>query len=163
MPRFLLVVLYLRYLEAKRPRNRKDFLTSLSELANGINGLEETYIMMWQQILKQEDDEVEMARNVFTWVSYSVKRLTIREMQHALAAQVPGISSVDDESLYDKSVITEPCLGLIIVSGNGLIDFMHPTAREIFPEYLRDMLPNAQAEICRACLNYLRYSRSRSM
>ena len=157
--RALLVVLYLELLAAKRPKTGKDFHDWLTRIGRGSDGLRGTYIAMWEQILQQDDEEeVELAKNVFVWVSFSGSRLTIQQLQHALAAQSPEISAISEDVLYTRSLITEPCLGLFTVNEDQIIDFMHPTAREFYPEYLREVLKDAQAKLCGACLRYISLS-----
>jgi len=158
MIRILLVKLYFQSLEAKRPTTRKDFLDALAELAHGFNGIRDTYITMWAQILQQGAREVEMAKNVFIWVSYSTRLLSIQELQHALAAENPAFAAAGEDALSDQSSITEPCLGLINFSEHGIVEFMHPTAWETFPDYLKDKLTQAQSKMCRTCLTYLSFN-----
>jgi len=141
-----LVKLYFQSLEAKRPTTRKDFFDALAELAYGFNGLRDTYLTMWAQILQREAKQVELAKNVFMWVSYATRPLSIQELQLALAAENPAFAAVGEDALYDQSSITEPCLGLITFSEQGLVGFMHPTAWETFPDYLKDTLTQAQSK-----------------
>ena len=83
--------------------------------------------------------------HVFSWVSYSVRPLTLIELQHALAARNPGLSTINEDLLCHKTLITKPCLGLIIINGSGIVGFMHSTAQEMFPEYLQEILGAAQS------------------
>ena len=59
----------------------REALTSLP------NSLDEMYDEVLERIYSQDADDVQLAKKLLSWVSYSLKPLTVTELQHALAVE----------------------------------------------------------------------------
>jgi ankyrin repeat protein len=117
--------------------------------------LEETYDLVMQRISDQNEDDANLARRLLSWLTYSVRSLTVVELQHALAIE-PGQDHLDSDSLIDEEIMLSVCAGIVTVEDeSNLIRFIHYTTQE-YLERIRDVrFPTAQLEITEACMEYL--------
>jgi ankyrin repeat protein len=117
--------------------------------------LEDTYDLVMQRISEQNEDDADLARRVLSWLTYSVRPLTVTELQHALAVQ-PGHGHIDSDNLIDEEIMLSVCAGIVTVEDkSNLIRFIHYTTQE-YLERIRDTrFPNARLEITKTCIEYL--------
>jgi len=117
--------------------------------------LEETYDLVMQRISDQNEDDADLARRLLSWLTYSVRPLTVVELQHALAIE-PGQDHLDSDSLIDEEIMLSVCAGIVTIEDeSNLIRFIHYTTQE-YLERIRDArFPTARLEITEACIQYL--------
>ena len=117
--------------------------------------LEETYDLVMQRISDQNEDDANLARRLLSWLTYSVRPLTVVELQHALAIE-PGQDHLDSDSLIDEEIMLSVCAGIVTIEDeSNLIRFIHYTTQE-YLERIRDArFPTARLEITEACIQYL--------
>ncbi|KAI9874162.1 MAG: hypothetical protein M1830_010127, partial [Pleopsidium flavum] len=109
--------------------------------------------MQW--IWSQHKDNVELAKRVLAWVSCAQRRLTVLEIQHALAV-VPGNTTNEKDALIGEELLLFVCAGLVgIDKASKELHFIHRTCQEYVERTVPDWFPTAQLEIGKACLTYL--------
>jgi hypothetical protein len=87
----------------------KDLLVALETLPEGIN-------RAYDEALRRiEDDHKAIAYQIFSWLTYARRPLSVIELQHALAAQ-EGTTRLNRKALPDKHFITSICVGLVEVT-----------------------------------------------
>ncbi|KAI9875384.1 MAG: hypothetical protein M1830_008537 [Pleopsidium flavum] len=115
------------------------------------NQIEEAMQWIWSQ----RKDNVELAKRVLAWVSCAQRRLTVLEIQHALAV-VPGNTAIDKDALIDEELLLSVCAGLVgIDKASKELHFIHRTCQEYVERTVPDWFPTAQLEIGKTCLTYL--------
>jgi hypothetical protein len=108
--RFLLAHLHMGAISRKtNPRAVKDALNVLPEQLNL------SYDQTLDRIEQYGEEEKFLAYRIFSWLSYSLRPLSLLELQHALAV-APGASEIDIDSLEDEETIASVCAGLIVIS-----------------------------------------------
>jgi ankyrin repeat protein len=117
--------------------------------------LEETYDLVLQRISDQNEDDANLARRLLSWLTYSVRPLTVVELQHALAIE-PGQDHLDSDSLIDEEIMLSVCAGIVTIEDeSNLMRFIHYTTQE-YLERIRDArFPTARLEITETCIQYL--------
>ncbi|KAI8293032.1 hypothetical protein K4K59_006011 [Colletotrichum sp. SAR11_240] len=112
--------------------------------------------------------DVSTASCAFNWLVYTERPLSMRELQHALAANAtrhlwntkePLHQAV--EPLYhtvNPKTILSALRGLVQVDkGTGVVRFFHSAAREYFRQHA-ERFPNAQEMITEACVRVLAFA-----
>lgn len=109
------------------------------------------------RIYSQDQEDVVLANDVLSWISYVKRPLTVTELQHALAIS-PGTINIDDDALTDEELLISVCAGMVTVDKkSSIIRLVHYTTQEYF-EHIRNVrFPNAQVNITMSCLTYLRF------
>lgn len=154
--RFLLVVLHIELLNISNAPMKKAFLILLADLAvSDLGTLDNTYNAMWNYIMTQHASNVEIARDVFSWIVFSKVPLPVEQFTHALTSKYIHDNMYDPEYEYDTAVIMGSCLGLVVVNEQQLVQFMHPSAQEFFVKKLSSSATDAHTELCLRCLKYL--------
>lgn len=126
-------------------------------LKNLPEGLYETYDEAIKRIREQDADDVKLAERVLSWISYALRPLTVKEIQHALAIQ-PGEKSVDEEAVLDEDLIIHVCAGLVTIDRESdVIRLIHFTMQEHFERNRRNIFPDGQTSITLTCLTYLSF------
>lgn len=64
------------------------------------------------RVQSQEADLADLAMHVLSWITFALRPLTLKELQHALAVEL-GESSLDEENIPDEASILSVCFGLI--------------------------------------------------
>src|SRR6266516_7172776 len=107
--RFLLAQLHVDSLAKKH--NRAAVRTTLQNLPKV---LDDTYDEVMKRIYSQDAEDVELAKQVLSWISYAKRPLTVSELQHALTI-VPGARDLDDDALTDKELLLSVCAGIVTI------------------------------------------------
>ena len=76
--------------------------------------VDETYDDAWQRIERQNEDDRELAKRVFCWITYACRPLTVDELQHALAI-TPDMTEMDADNIIDEEILTSVCAGLVVI------------------------------------------------
>ena len=73
-----------------------------------------TYDETLQRIDDQNREDSSLARNILLWVSHALKPLTLKELQHAVAAMnLVGDYELDEEDLPDSQILISVCTGWV--------------------------------------------------
>lgn len=117
--------------------------------------LDETYDQAFERIDSQGEGLRELARKVLTWVTYAKKRLSVAELQHALAVE-PGQPALDQNLIPDIDTIGSVCAGLVNFDAqSNVVRLVHYTAQEYLERTRR--LPEAENRLLTICLTYLSF------
>jgi hypothetical protein len=73
-----------------------------------------------ERIEQQTKSRKMLARRVLSWVTYSRRHLSLKELQHALAV-APGMKEVDEEDIYNQDLLTSVCVGLVVLDEQSSI------------------------------------------
>jgi ankyrin repeat protein len=126
-------------------------------LENLPKGLDETYDEAMQRIYNQDEDDVQLAKKLLLWVSYSLRPLTVRELQHALAVELDD-RATDEEALLDKTLMISVCAGIMTIDQeSNVIRLVHYTTEDYFQRKRLDEFPTGQTSIAMTCLTYLSF------
>jgi hypothetical protein len=119
--------------------------------------LRETYDEAMQRIEIQCKDDVALANQVLSWISYAKRPLTACELQHALATTAES-TDIDVDDLIDEGDMISVCAGLVTIEqGSGIIRLVHYTTQEYFEDIRHTRFPGAELEISRTCLTYFAF------
>lgn len=136
--RFLLAQLHVDSLAKKH--NRSAVRTALQDLPKE---LDDTYDEAMKRIDNQDIEDVELAKQVLSWISYAKRPLTIIELQHALAI-VPGARDLDDDAFTDKELLLSVCGGIVTIENeSNIIRLVHYTTQEFFEQRRDCLFPDA--------------------
>ncbi|KAJ7577786.1 hypothetical protein C8J56DRAFT_869577 [Mycena floridula] len=150
---FLLVRLHLDSLASKN--NRYALRQALVTLPKDIH---HSYDETMTRILAQGEDDANLACQVFLWLTYAKERLTVKQLQHALAIS-PGMTEMNPDAITDIDILTSVCAGLVIIEENCWGHYprlVHYTTQEYFThegsqKYFRHKETEAYFELSGKC------------
>jgi ankyrin repeat protein len=140
---------------AKKAKHSKKALRVA--LANLPLDLDKTYEDAMARISAQEEEDAHLAVQVLSWVLMSFRRMTVRELQEALAVQ-SDYEENDEESLIDPEFFISVCGGLLVLDRGGYVDwisFVHLTTEEFFERNTEKYFPQAGFQVSSICLKQL--------
>jgi hypothetical protein len=157
--RFLLAWLYAESLEDKiRGNDVRRMLVELEEEGRRseslANKLDLEYGRTMERIKAQSESRRCLAISVLSWITRAKTRLTVAELQHALATQKDN-SHIDPGEFFEQAVIVSVCAGLVSVNERDNVVLAHHTMREYFERKGDESFPNADAHITANCVTYL--------
>jgi len=79
-----------------------------------------TYDEAMDRIERQNEDDKELAKQVFSWITHACRPLSVKELQHALAV-MPGMTNVDPDAIIDEEILTAVCAGLVVIDDESCI------------------------------------------
>jgi hypothetical protein len=102
--------LYLDTLTTKITRRKiKSALDNLPE------GLDSIYDELMKRIrLQNPRDHADLAIRVLGWIFFSVRPLTVQEVQHALTIE-EGDRSLDRDGIPDADLLVSVCAGMVVI------------------------------------------------
>jgi Ankyrin repeats (3 copies)/Ankyrin repeats (many copies) len=101
----------------------------LTAFGSKISELDDTYGEAMNRIWTQDDEDVKLAGQVLSWISYALRPLTIIEIQHALAVE-PGDEDFDEDALPDQDILVSVFAGLVAIDQeSNIIRLVHYTTR----------------------------------
>ncbi|KAK3937351.1 hypothetical protein QBC46DRAFT_392848 [Diplogelasinospora grovesii] len=155
---FLLASLQIKSLLAElKPNGVREKMGKLPK------GIDDMYTETLGRIDKMESDKKNLAINVLSWVVFSRRSLTVKELQHALA-YMPSQTDVkfDFEGCsYLVGDIRDVCGGLVTVAdadGTATVSLVHFTAQDYFTTTATAKTrfkPDFHATIAEICIAYL--------
>lgn len=96
---------------------------------------------------------------VFSWMAQSRRLIGFIELQHALAA-VEHTLDLDKETIPHRQLIDGVCFGLVTIDQvRDTVRLVHSTTAEYFQKRWTYWVPNANAHIATACINYLNFDK----
>ncbi|KAI9771530.1 MAG: hypothetical protein M1840_002150 [Geoglossum simile] len=152
---FLLAPLHLDSLIGKR--SPRAIQNALKELPTGSRGYDYAYKDAMKRIEGQLEDQVELAKQVLSWIVCARRPLTTLELQHGLAIQ-PSDSELDEQNLSDIVDMVSACAGLVTVDeDSGIIRLVHYTTQKYFERTQKEWFPHAEDDITTTCVTYLSF------
>ncbi|KAJ7585757.1 hypothetical protein C8J56DRAFT_1087843 [Mycena floridula] len=144
--------------------NRRSLRTALRSLPKGIM---DSYDAAMTRIHAQGEAEYDLACQIFYWLAYAERPLTIKQLQHAVAVS-DDMSEMDFDAIVDVDVLTSVCAGLIVIreervylfgdlSDDKIIQLVHYTAQEYFQFKQQLWFPDIHSSIAIACLTYMAF------
>ena len=125
--------------------------------------LEVTYDQAMERIDEQGSEVATIARKILSWIFYSFRPLTIKEVQHAIAVE-PGDSDFDADGLIDEDVIVSVCAGLVTIQQeSNTIGMVHYTTQEYFERKGDSLFRDAKRDIALTCIMYLSFDKFREV
>jgi hypothetical protein len=76
--------------------------------------VDDTYHEAMERIERQADDRRDLAKRVLMWITSAFRKLTIQELQHALAVE-PYMTRLDPEDIFNPEIIISVCAGLVVI------------------------------------------------
>ncbi|KAK4112126.1 hypothetical protein N656DRAFT_768782 [Canariomyces notabilis] len=147
---FLLAQLHMDSLAKKL--TRREVRTALGSLPKE---LDETYDQAMQRIQNQDEGQAALAHRVLYWISYSLRPLTVAELQHALAVE-PGDDDLEEDGLHETEFMVSVCAGLVTVDRESdQIRLVHYTTQSYLERTRTARFPEARSTIAKTCLAYL--------
>ncbi|KAK2811246.1 hypothetical protein FQN50_002343 [Emmonsiellopsis sp. PD_5] len=153
---FLIVRLYLNLLHDRDVSTPEELKQALQELGMNANSpscqrtrlLEDIYAKTMKRIKLRRE---ELTMRTLLWVTCSRRKITCRELQHALgAAEYPQRNVVPMERILSL------CLGLVTIDpATNYVRFTHNTAHEYFASTRDEHFPDTDTEMTKTCLAYL--------
>ena len=152
LARFLLTELHLKSLvELDNP---KAVLRALGRLPIE---LEASYDDAISRIERQPDQYRNRAKQVLSWISFTLRPLTVTELRQALAVEL-GSREMDKSGLPALTRLVSVCAGLVAVDRQSqVIRLVHETTQTYFARNRLKLFPKAQQEISKVCLTYLSF------
>ena len=94
---------------------------------------------------------------LLTWTFLAKRRMTIKEIQHALAVK-PGDEEFDMDDVASQRTILNSCLGLVIVDQEtATVRFVHYSLQEFFQKHDKEFSPTGHNSLARTCLTYINF------
>ena len=91
--------------------NARQVRAALENLPEGMDG---TYDEAMERVERQVDRRKQLARRVLSWITYAVRPLSVKELQHALAV-MPDTTKLDPDDITDDDILTSICAGLVVI------------------------------------------------
>ncbi|KAF2234280.1 hypothetical protein EV356DRAFT_485663, partial [Viridothelium virens] len=130
---------------------------ALAALPQGEDALKTTYDDAMRRVEGQNKKDQQLAKRVIGFICYTKRPLTKAELQHALSVEEDDEDELDDDSLVPENLLTSLCAGLVTIDeAIGIIRFVHYTTQEYFEAVRENLFPEAQLDMARTCLTYLR-------
>ena len=119
--------------------------------------LEASYDDAISRIERQPIPHRERAKQVLSWISFTLRPLTVTELRQALAVEF-GSREFDKSSMPALTRLVSVCAGLVAVDRQSqMIRLVHETTQIYFEKNRLKIFPGAQQEISRTCLTYLSF------
>ena len=112
-----------------KKHTRRAVREALEDLPKGLN---ETYDEAMERIHSQDEDDVQLALKLLSWISYFRRPLKVRELQHTLAVE-PDDKAIDQRALVDETLMIFVCAGIVTIDQeSNVIRLVHYTTEEYF-------------------------------
>ena len=132
----------------------KAIKTAIANLPRGSSSLDTAYEEALDSIDNQPKDLLNLAKGVFTWMLYSERQLTCRELQHVIAVEVS--SAFDKDNIPELEDIITVSTGLLTRDEKSdIIRFAHYTVQAFLDGKRDSWLPNGHSTLSDACITYL--------
>ncbi|KAK6519660.1 hypothetical protein TWF281_003482 [Arthrobotrys megalospora] len=155
---FLLAQLHFKHICTRM--SRKKLVAALKALPTGSEAYHEAYNEAMQRITSQDKESRELAMNVISWITCSMRPLTIIELQHALALGPEEMDAdkieLDEGNISNVEDIISTCAGLVTIDEESrTIRLVHYTTQQYFEQTKEEWFPQAEANIAETCASYL--------
>ncbi|KAM0474066.1 hypothetical protein ACHAPX_007779 [Trichoderma viride] len=163
---FLLAQLYLDSLKDKTSIKQINFaleeFNKQSQLGLGEDKKREVLEKAYEQAMDRINSQMPgfrvLGRKVLAWITCAKRKLTIRELRHALAVEV-GSTQLDRDNLPGIEDMVSACAGLVTFDEKSkVIRLVHYTTQEYFDRTQQYWFPDADTDITEICVTYLSFS-----
>ncbi|ERF69028.1 hypothetical protein EPUS_08378 [Endocarpon pusillum Z07020] len=151
--------------EIVKTRTARAVYSALHSLPSGCNDY-------FQETLKRIETQGDIDRNlacrVWSWVAYTTRKLTIPEIEQALAVE-KGDTCLNKDGYINPDLAVETCAGLVVL-GNKLeglqlpegqdprgLELVHASAKDFFQQLPDEEVRRAHSRIAQDCLTYLTF------
>lgn len=149
--RFLLAKLHMDSLATKR--TPKAVQQALQNLPTEIG---DTYDQAMQRIEATNDDDRRIVMNFLLWIAFSIRPLSVAEVEHA-SAITASTSDIDPDEVLGAGELTSMCAGLVIIDASDIVRLVHFSAQNYFREKREKLFPKGDTILARDCLTYLSF------
>lgn len=119
--------------------------------------IEGYYHEAMKRIENQGEQDFQIVKKAFSFIVCARTPLTVEELRHAMSVE-PEDTELDDDAFLETEILVEISTGLIRVDEESrTIGLVHHTLHEYLEKYPKNLLPDPDAEIARACLTYLSF------
>ncbi|KAK0216579.1 hypothetical protein EDD85DRAFT_436865 [Armillaria nabsnona] len=129
----------------------------IEELNESPGTIQITYKYFLERVERKPEGRRNLAFQIFGWVAFAERPLTILELQYALAMR-PGTTELNPNRILNLDIISRACIGLVVVDGRGYVRFAHPTTRQYFISQKDKLFPGIQEHITRMSLTYMSFN-----
>jgi hypothetical protein len=99
--------------------NSREVRKTLRNLPKDTNDI---YDETMKRVEEQTENRRNLAEQVLTWVIYTYRQLSLKELQHALAVSSDlEMTKMDSSALVDETILTSVCAGLVVVDKESSI------------------------------------------
>ncbi|VUC33388.1 unnamed protein product [Clonostachys rosea] len=159
---FLLACLYVQWLQGLT--RRKEMLKSLKAISHDSREspefdrvYDQAYALTIQRIEGQSLEQIELAKQAISWISYAQRQLNIIELCTALAIE-PETDDLDEDNIPSIEEVISVCMGLVVIDKHsGNVRLVHYTTQEYLERTRYQWIPEAEKEIASMCLTYIAY------
>lgn len=110
-----------------------------------------------RRIEEQDPDASKLAMNVLMWITCAKRRISIRELQEALAVE-EGQNFLDQENVTDCKLLISVCAGLVAVDEESqVIRLVHHTTQDYLERKHSAWFPEAELRLTTVCVTYLSF------
>lgn len=125
--------------------------------------IDEAYDNIMKRIETRRKNEATLANQILPWVCCALRPMTMDELQHALATNLPNWK-YQEGKVSPHSVMLSVCEGFIIRAPHNdkEVRFLHSTAQDYMAKRLSDypdIYPDIRTRISGSCVGYLLYNR----
>ena len=134
--------------------NRREIRKDFGQFAKGTGRY-----LLWSHAenRSQDEEDVKLAKQVLSWISFAFRPLTIIGVQHALALEL-GDRDFDEDARPDRHVLVSVCAGLVTIDQKSKVTrLVHYTTQEYFERICMAKFPDGQANISMTCLTYISF------
>ncbi|KAF3211902.1 hypothetical protein TWF106_010085 [Orbilia oligospora] len=163
--RFLLAHLYFEAIKkAKTLKTINQMLEGFSSSRGASNSAyDSTYSAIMEKIRTNDEVSVPIAFKVLIWITCASRRLTKKELQHAIAVEPEEPTGIDNDNIPDIEDLISPCLGLVTIDEeSNVVRLIHYTAQEYFERTKQYWFSNPHDYLAKTCLIYLSYDSFKS-
>jgi hypothetical protein len=134
---------------------RRKIKNALETLPEGLDSIYEE--LMIRIKLQNPKDHAELAVKALGWIFYTVRPLTVTEIQHALAIE-QGDPDLDQDGIPNRDLLISVCAGMVTINDNSdTISLVHYTTQEYFQRSGKHLLNDANRDITIVCLTYFHF------
>ncbi|OJD29624.1 ankyrin-1 isoform x1 [Diplodia corticola] len=145
---FLIVRLHMDALaDVEVPAEVSDVLETLPETIRG------SYENTMARIRDGTRSKQQYARTILAWITYAQRALSVRELQHAIAAERSS-GKIGKRDLLPEREITSFCCGLVIIDLDQMVRFVHYSAHDYFQTIKSKEFPDFESRVTLACARY---------
>ena len=117
----------------------------------------DTYDQAMQRIEATNDDDRRIVMNFLLWIAFSIRPLSVAEVEHATSI-TRGASDIDPDEVLSASDLTSMCAGLVIVDASDIVRLVHFSAQSYFKENRERWFSHGDLTLARDCLTYLSFT-----
>ena len=116
----------------------------------------DTYDQAMQRIEATNEDDRRIVMNFLLWIAFSVRPLSVVEVEHATSIN-SGASDIDPDEVLSASDLTSMCAGLVIVDASDIVRLVHFSAQSYFKETRERWFAHGDLTLAQGCLTYLSF------